>query len=195
MPGLCLSLDSDSPSPEEKYTMNDPANNQNLNENPIPIQEPIQIEVDHFLENWKAYETKHSENACILFADLVGSTEFKRDHPVIEGLGKTVLHNRLAENAIVQHYGNAVKYLGDGVMGIFRGPDCGRNAISAGLDLILGIDQENKKRGLGFPRDLNTKVGVHHGPHLALQVSSGDCRRPTRLDGRSGISLLQHCRT
>ena len=74
------------------------------------------------------------------------------------------MHNRLAEKAVTQHHGEVVKYLGDGVMGIFREPDCRQHAISAGLDIIEGMAKENETRGLRFPSDLNTKVGIYHGP-------------------------------
>lgn len=49
----------------------------------------IYIDVEQFLETPSICESKKI-HACILFADLVGSTEFKSCHGTIEGLAKTV---------------------------------------------------------------------------------------------------------
>ncbi len=128
-----------------------------------PAEGPMQIFVDEFLRDWREYERRCSEIACILFADLVGSTEFKRDHSPIEGLAKIVSHNRAVSTAIREFHGVVVKYLGDGVMGVFRGPECQQLAIKAGLAAIQRVDEENGRRGWVYPYAMSTKVGVHFG--------------------------------
>ena len=49
---------------------NTPRDNQNQEPDNQKEKKPIQIEVDKFLENWGAYANRHSEEACILFADI-----------------------------------------------------------------------------------------------------------------------------
>ena len=120
------------------------------------------IPVEEFLQNNQTFQ-QGSEEAAILFADLVGSTEFKRDHTALQGLAKTVLHNDTIRAAITQHQGNVVKILGDGVMGIFQGSDACANALQAGLAAITGIDAANKKQSWLFPYAMSTRIGVHFG--------------------------------
>src|SRR5207249_3749797 len=90
---------------------------------------------EEFLENTSSWD-QLAQPACILFADLVGSTEFKRDHPPPEGLAKTLLHNMIISNRVFHFKGSIVKYLGDGVMGIFVGENRANRALMAGLAAI-----------------------------------------------------------
>jgi class 3 adenylate cyclase len=76
---------------------------------------------------------QESEPACVLFADLVGSTEYKQRWGDLRGLVKTAAHNRVVTEAVRQAGGLIVKYLGDGVMAVFREDNAERRAIQSAL--------------------------------------------------------------
>src|SRR5215212_6801424 len=90
-------------------------------------------------------------NACILFADLVGSTAYKQHHGPIPGMEKILRHNAIVEREIEKFGGKVVKFIGDGVMAWFRDKDASRSALDSGLSIIAAIDDDNIKRRLGFP--------------------------------------------
>ena len=138
------------------------------------------LAVVDFLNGWEAWLQKEDEfaeqgeRACILFADLVGSTEFKRYHHPIKGLAKSDQHNSIAHAQIVKHHGEVVKYLGDGVLALFRGPDCERCALFAGLGIITEVGLTNERLKWRFPMAMSTKVGVHAGDVWMFQFEGSD---------------------
>ena len=106
-----------------------------------------------------------SRPAVILFADLVGSTEFKRHHPPLDGLAKTALHNAVATDTIDEYGGTVSKYLGDGVLGMFEGDRSAAQAIRAATAIILGIEKANEDQAwTDFPKSISTRIGIHCGP-------------------------------
>lgn len=111
-----------------------------------------------------------SREAAIVFADLVGTTEFKRHHSAIAGLHKTLVHNAIVCDAIQAVEGNVVKHLGDGVMCVFEGDGAARRAIEAGLAVIQAIEEGNQSQGWNhFPQSMSTKLGVSFGKVWFLQ--------------------------
>ncbi|MHC4795866.1 MAG: adenylate/guanylate cyclase domain-containing protein [Planctomycetota bacterium] len=136
-----------------------------------------QIEVEKFIKQ-PAKVAKQGEHVSILFADLVGSTEYKRHHDILEGLSKVVQHNKIASKVISDGYGKVIKYLGDGVMGLFYGQDCERHAIQAGLNIIERMAKENADRNFVFPDDLNTKIGVHSGTVWMFKFEESNVEDP-----------------
>lgn len=100
---------------------------------------------------------------CVLFADLFGSTEFRLDHSEEKAIRKMVLHNKIASDIITENDGIVAKHVGDGVMGIFGGERCEKRAVSTGIAIIKRLEAENASRGLHFPDDLNTSIGIRSG--------------------------------
>ncbi|MBT4866281.1 MAG: hypothetical protein HON53_14350, partial [Planctomycetaceae bacterium] len=80
------------------------------------------------------------EPATVVFFDLVASTRYRRDHGATRGLDKAEQHNSIVSGAILDHRGEIVKLLGDGVMAMFRDDENGIphpiRALQAGLDAI-----------------------------------------------------------
>ena len=102
------------------------------------MQEPNQnqnrdvlLPVQKFLKDISIFEDKEV-HASILFADLVGSTEFKRRQSVRDGLAKVVRHNEVVRNCVRSFDGSVVKYIGDGVMAKFEGKQHEFRTIQAG---------------------------------------------------------------
>jgi class 3 adenylate cyclase len=140
---------------------------------------PLEGHLEHYLitSDTTIYE-RLARPACILFCDLVGSTEFKRDHGPKEGLAKVYMHNKVASSAIKECSGRVVKYLGDGVMGMFAGEHAAKDAITAGLRIISNIHNTNEKFQWHFPSAMSTRVGVDWGDVWPLKYPEGPAEDP-----------------
>jgi len=131
----------------------------------------VLLDVKSFLANAASYSNR-SVHAAILFADLVGSTEFKRHHSILDGLAKVVQHNDVARECIEQFGGSVVKYNGDGVMGLFKEEDCEHRALQAGLEMVRQIQVANvRQRWQHYPFSMSTKIGIHSGPVWMFQYA------------------------
>jgi class 3 adenylate cyclase len=107
-----------------------------------------------------------AKSACILFADLVGSTEYKAQRGPLNGLAKTDKHHELACACIKLHKGKVVKSLGDGIMGMFIGTHAERQALRAGLALLERVRVTNEEELPPEASDedaIETAIGIHHG--------------------------------
>ncbi len=122
----------------------------------------VLLNVKSFLKDISIYENK-TVPACILFADLCGSTEFKRYHSVREGLAKVVQHNEVVRECVEEFGGCVVKYVGDGVMAMFEGDQSECRALKAGLKTIQQTKMANKRLRWQYPYSMDTKVGIHSG--------------------------------
>jgi len=106
---------------------------------------------------------QHAQDACILFADLVGSVAYKFHHRAIQGMGKTVAHNCIAAEAVERQGGTVIKFVGDAVIGMFTGDSSCWQGIQAGLDILVAVGHYNTEQGYGYPDAVSTKIGVHAG--------------------------------
>ena len=78
---------------------------------------------------------------------------------------RKVQHNEVARISIGKFGGRVVKYMGDGVMGVFEGDACESSALQASLDIICQMGVANQKQGWNdFPSSMSTKIGIHSGP-------------------------------
>jgi len=142
-----------------------------------------------------------STHACVLFADLFGLTEFKLDHSENEAAWKIVLHNSIASDVVTMHDGIVAKHISDRVMGVFQGYCCEEKAVTAGIAIIKKIDEANASRGLQYPNDLKTSIGVACGRVWTFRYDScgvDDCLgRPVdvaaRLCSLAGLQQLICC--
>jgi len=111
--------------------------------------------------------TGQAEEVVVLFADLVGSTEFKMDRMPAEGLRKTALHNETICDALCdsQFGGEIIKLLGDGVLAVFRGENKEVRALDASLYAIQQLETINDKHNWNpeDPSSLATRIGIHIG--------------------------------
>jgi class 3 adenylate cyclase len=123
----------------------------------------VLLDVRSFLSNANIYENKKL-HASILFADLVGSTEFKRYHNVREGLAKVVQHNEVVRECVDRFRGSVIKYLGDGVIAMFEGAKSEFRALEAGIETIRQMRVANEHQQWQYPFSMDTKIGIHSGP-------------------------------
>ncbi|MBI2806024.1 MAG: adenylate/guanylate cyclase domain-containing protein [Planctomycetes bacterium] len=104
-----------------------------------------------------------AKKSCVLFADLVGLSEFKRHHTQREALDKTLVHNAVVTDAIRNLGGDVIKYLTGGVLGVFVDDNAAERAIQAGLQILVGIDTANQAQHWLFPKEMSTKIGIAWG--------------------------------
>ncbi len=123
----------------------------------------VRVDVKAYLASANAFADKEVQ-VTILFADLVGSTEFKRYHGPRDGLAKVLRHNDVVTDCCTRLGGSVVKYLGDGLMVMFEGEQSARRALQAGLDTIQGMQAANAHLKWEFPFSMATRIGIHSGP-------------------------------
>jgi len=99
----------------------------------------------------------------ILFTDLRGSTRLYREIGDAAAFGLVMSHFDILREAIAREQGGIVKNLGDAVMAVFRQPALAVRALL------------RAQRALSTPpapaRPLRLKVGVHHGPCIAVNFN------------------------
>ncbi len=122
-----------------------------------------------------------SQNAAVLFADVVGFTKAAENEPPERVIGfLRDLHMRL-ERAIFENGGTLDKYMGDGLMATFgtprTGPDDASRAIAAARAIIAEQGAWNIIRAKAGLDPVKLAVGVHFGP-----VVSGDIGSERRLE-------------
>lgn len=123
----------------------------------------VLLNVKNFLMDIGIYKDK-KVHACILLADLVGSTEFKMYHSERDGLAKVVQHNEVVRECVDSFGGSVVKSIGDGVMAMFEGQQSECRALQAGLETIRQMKVANERQQWQYPLSMDTKIGIHSGP-------------------------------
>jgi class 3 adenylate cyclase len=103
---------------------------------------------------------------AFLFSDLKGSTQ------MYEGIGDAAAYSRVNRHfdfirqAVGRGGGSVVKTMGDGVMSAFYRLD---DALSTAIQLQGQVSAWCREQGIDPP--LALKVGVHHGPAIAMTAN------------------------
>jgi class 3 adenylate cyclase len=132
---------------------------------------------------------KQQESATVVFFDLVGSSGFRVSAGAERGLEKAYQHNLIVSEAIIEAGGIVVKWLGDGVMGVFRGKGKTWPAFKAALSAIDHLAEYNSDN---FPNDAQdadriiSRVGICDGPVHFLTVPAEDGRPALTIDDPIG---------
>ncbi len=122
------------------------------------------VEIDNEIFN-------HKHDATILFADLVGSTEFKTKTDLVLGLKKTYIHNSIITD-IVEKNGEVVKYIGDEVMAIFKSENHCQEACQVAIEIQKAIEKTNKQYSQSPMLPIQSKIGLHSGDVLYWEYSA-----------------------
>ena len=132
--------------------------------------------LDHADENLRLAGVRRE--GTVLFSDLRGFTSFAESLPpdqVIE-----VLNHYLSEmsDAIMDHGGTLVSYMGDGIMAVFGAPieqpDHADRAVAAAEEMLGSrLDRFNEwLRGQGLSEGFQMGVGINSGSVMSGQVGS-----------------------
>jgi adenylate cyclase len=116
------------------------------------------------------------QEAGVLFADIVGFTNFAEDNPperVFELLRE--FHRRM-EQAIFDNGGTVDNYIGDSVMAIFglprRGKDDASRTLACAREIAAAIAAWNRQRAAAGLPEVDARIGCQYGPAVLGAVGS-----------------------
>jgi adenylate cyclase len=109
-----------------------------------------------------------SQDAAVLFADIVGFTRLSESLPPEHTMALLRdFHGRMAE-AVFAHDGTLDKYIGDEVMATFGtpapGPRDAANALACAVAMQAAIARWNEQRRGQATPEIKVGIGVHYGP-------------------------------
>jgi class 3 adenylate cyclase len=102
------------------------------------------------LDEWnqKGSDARTGGHVCVMFTDIVGSTEFAQTHGDVKQFELVQAHNRVVRTALQEFSGREIKHTGDGIMAAFDDADLGARAA-------LQIQRE-----IGAHRAVNPEIGM-----------------------------------
>lgn len=94
---------------------------------------------------------------CIMFTDIVGSTQMTHEHGDYAAQDVVRIHNAVVRSALAAHDGREVKHTGDGIMASFTSA---ANAVRATIEVQRALlDHKARKGSLG----VNVRIGLNAG--------------------------------
>jgi len=136
--------------------------------------------------------------------DLKGSTGYRRRYGAEAGLMKAFLHNRTVSDAVSWAGGRVVKWMGDGVLGLFALDECGTDhpfkALSAALVALNEIKALNGKEPLRrlvsvastdeyerADHEVHTKVALCSGALHFFDLAANEPSRSSNIAATPGV--------
>jgi len=120
-----------------------------------------------------------SQNAGVLFVDIVGFTAYSESRPpeaVIAFLQS--FHSRIA-TAVFEHGGTVNKYIGDAVMATFGTPESADDDATRTLDCVRSVLETmqawNDKRAADDRSLVRFGIGAHFGPVVIGDIGEERC--------------------
>ena len=119
----------------------------------------------------------------VLFSDLRGFTSFAEALPVDEVVEVLNTYLTLMSDAVLEHGGTLVDYMGDGIMAAFGAPVPSEDHADKALEAARAMAGEQLAvfnawlQGTGRETSFRMGIGMHSGP-----VMSGSVGSPRRLD-------------
>jgi adenylate cyclase len=134
--------------------------------------------VERLATDVRALDAGRTQNAAVLFVDVVGSTrrmEAITPEQVIAAI--RAFHRRVVP-IVFRHDGSVDKFLGDGLMAVFGAPEKmphdARAAILCAVEILDTVDRWNLRRiGRGHT-SVTVGIGVHYGPVIQGNVGIAD---------------------
>jgi len=135
--------------------------------------------VDRLAHADRPFDDPRSQNAAVLFVDLVDFTAMAETmEPERVFVLLRSFHHRMCR-IVFAHDGTIDKYIGDAVLATFGTPQPGErdatNALRCALDMLGEVKRWNAKRAARGAATLDIGIGIHYGPVVAGNI--GDERR------------------
>ncbi len=124
-------------------------------------------------ENFQKLFESEKQSKIIMFADMVDSTAYKRDHSIFDGLRKVIRHNDIIIDIITKFKGKKMKEIGDEVMVCFDS-NKEENAINAAIEIqetFNDINGQEKREGL---EKIESQIGITYGKEDVLFLDNRD---------------------
>jgi adenylate cyclase len=106
--------------------------------------------------------TGRRENVTILFTDIRGFTTWCERHEPEAVVARLNDYFTGMTACIVRHGGDVNKFIGDGILAIFQGPDHPLRAVRCAIEMIH------------LPSEFRTGAGIHTGDAVLGNMGSGD---------------------
>lgn len=108
-----------------------------------------------------------SEFLTVLMSDIVNFTAYAMETDLQEVTQTLNDYFTLMTDIVIRHHGYVDKYVGDGLMAIFRDvPGVGyhaNRAAHAAVEMLARLQDFNKERAVHHQQDVHIRVGVHSG--------------------------------
>lgn len=120
----------------------------------------------------KFFEDK-KESGIIMFVDMVGSTAYKCDHSMFDGLRKVMRHNKIITDIANGFEGRKVKEIGDEVMLCFAS-NKGEEAINTAIKIQETFNKINKDEAREGAERIESQIGITYGKEDILFLDNED---------------------
>lgn len=110
---------------------------------PVNQLDKTPLDLDAIIEDVaRVIATTPDHYKCIMFTDLVGSTQYKREMGHTKGFMRNRMFCDICEQAVNRYEGMVVKRLGDGVMAVF---ETAMDAVLAAMLMVSSLENSRKK--------------------------------------------------
>jgi len=110
---------------------------------PVSQLDKTPLDLDAIVEDVaRIIATTPDHYKCIMFTDLVGSTQYKREMGHTKGFMRNRMFCDICEKAVDRNAGTVVKRLGDGVMAVF---ETAMDAVLAAMLMVSSLENDRKK--------------------------------------------------
>ncbi len=135
------------------------------------------------------------QEVAVLFADIVGFTNFAEEHPAEQVFQMLRAFHRRMEQVVFDSGGTVDNYIGDCIMATFGiprpGPDDATRALRCALAMRAEIDAWNRQSRRDGLQPVDVRIGVQFGPvvigaigserNLSFAVIGDTCNVASRL--------------
>ena len=126
-------------------------------------------------DNVQALDAGRSQNAAVLFVDVVGSTRQMEEFTPEQVIAAVRAFHRRVVPVVFKHGGSIDKFLGDGLMAVFGAPepspDDARNAVLCAVEVLDTVDRWSARRIARGNVPVAVGIGLHFG--LVIQGNVG----------------------
>lgn len=121
-------------------------------------------------------EQPREQDIAVLFADLVGFTQWSERHGPSEVISLLrEVHARL-EEAVFRHDGTLDKFIGDGMLATFGTPKAGpydaTRALACLVSILIEFETWNARRVRSGREPLQVSLGLHYGPVVVGNIGT-----------------------
>jgi len=117
----------------------------------------------------------HQEWVTVLFSDIRGFSDFSSRTPAREVVDTLNDYFWAMTHVVMERNGYVDKFIGDGLMAIFRGDDKGYHpyrAVSAGLKMLECVEELNRERQRLGLWEIRIRIGIHTGEAIIGNIGS-----------------------
>lgn len=134
--------------------------------------------VERLAASARTLDAGRSQNAAVLFVDVVGSTRRMEEFTPEQVIAAVRAFHRRVVPLVFRHGGSIDKFLGDGLMAVFGAPestpDDARNAILCAVEILDTVDRWSERRVARGTVSVAVGIGLHFGPVIQGNVGIAD---------------------